>query len=87
MVLTTDVFRTHWLVRRALGTGLLGGFTTFSTYAADVQRLLATHHPGLALADLTLTVAVCLAAVVTTTSLTRRIFAGRIAAHSEVLAR
>jgi CrcB protein len=85
MVLTTDVFRTHWMARRALSTGLLGGFTTFSTYAVDAQRLLATHHPALALADLALTVTICLLAVVATTRMTRRIFAGRIAAHAEVL--
>lgn len=29
------------LVRPFLGTGVLGGFTTFSTYAADGHRLLA----------------------------------------------
>jgi fluoride exporter len=87
MVLTTDVFTAHWLVRRALSTGLLGGFTTFSTYAVDVQRLLATHHPGLALSDLVLTAVICLAGVVGSTTLTRRLFARRIAAREQVLAR
>jgi CrcB protein len=87
MVLTTDVFATHWLVRRALSTGLLGGFTTFSTYAVDAERLLATHHPALALSDLVLTVVICLAGVVVSTTLTRRLFARRIAARDEALAR
>jgi CrcB protein len=32
--------RTHRLVRPFLGTGVLGGFTTFSTYALDVRALL-----------------------------------------------
>lgn len=86
MVLTSDVFAVHWLVRRALSTGLLGGFTTFSTYAVDVERLLATDHPGLALADLVLTVFACLVGVVLSTRLTRRLYARRIRAREEVLA-
>ncbi|MER5861911.1 CrcB family protein [Kitasatospora sp. NPDC002040] len=40
MVLVTEVLTPHRLVRPFLGTGVLGGFTTFSTYAVDVQRLL-----------------------------------------------
>jgi CrcB protein len=38
----------HRLVRPFLGTGVLGGFTTFSTYAVDTRLLLAAGHPGLA---------------------------------------
>ncbi|MGW5349537.1 fluoride efflux transporter FluC [Streptomyces sp. NPDC004031] len=30
-----------------LGSGFLGGFTTFSSYAADTQRLLSHGHAGL----------------------------------------
>ncbi|CAM5350095.1 Putative fluoride ion transporter CrcB [Streptomyces microflavus] len=38
MVLTVERGRvTHPLVRPFLGVGVLGGFTTFSTYAADVR--------------------------------------------------
>lgn len=36
-------------VRLALGTGVLGGFTTFSTYAVEVARRLP-HHAGTAVA-------------------------------------
>ncbi|QNE75981.1 fluoride efflux transporter CrcB [Streptomyces finlayi] len=32
--------KAHPLVRPFLGVGVLGGFTTFSTYAADVAKLL-----------------------------------------------
>lgn len=37
VVAVTEVWRTHPLVRPALGTGLLGGFTTFSTFAVEVR--------------------------------------------------
>lgn len=43
MVLITEVFSAHRLVRPFLGVGVLGGFTTFSTYAVDIRGLL---HPG-----------------------------------------
>lgn len=34
----------HRLTRPFLGTGVLGGFTTFSTYAVDAHRLLTGGH-------------------------------------------
>lgn len=37
LVLTFEVCVAHRLVRPFLGTGVLGGFTTFSIYAADVE--------------------------------------------------
>ncbi len=40
MVLVSEQGRGHALVRPFLGAGVLGGFTTFSTYALDVARLL-----------------------------------------------
>lgn len=43
MALITDVWSAHRLVRPFLGVGILGGFTTFSTYAAEIHGLL---HPG-----------------------------------------
>ncbi|MGR6320425.1 CrcB family protein [Micromonospora soli] len=51
------------LVRPFLGVGVLGGFTTFSTYAVDAQRALAAGAPGTALAYLAATVLGALAAV------------------------
>jgi CrcB protein len=36
-------------IRLALGTGVLGGFTTFSTYAVEVARRVP-HHAGTAVA-------------------------------------
>ncbi|WP_233604162.1 fluoride efflux transporter CrcB [Micromonospora sp. HM5-17] len=53
----------HRLVRPFLGTGVLGGFTTFSTYAVETRGLLAAGRPGLALGYLLGTLAGALAAV------------------------
>ncbi|ABD11692.1 chromosome condensation protein CrcB [Frankia sp. CcI156] len=63
MVLITDVRTVHPLVRPFLGTGVLGGFTTFSTYALDAQRLVDGGRTGLALAYLVLSVLAALGAV------------------------
>lgn len=45
----------HRLARPFLGTGLLGGFTTFSMYAVQTQQLLAAGRGGVAAAYLTTT--------------------------------
>jgi CrcB protein len=37
-------------VRLLLGTGVLGGFTTFSTYAVEVARRIPHHHTDTAIA-------------------------------------
>jgi fluoride exporter len=44
LVTITEVRRAHPLVRPFLATGVLGGFTTFSTYAVDAQELLWAGH-------------------------------------------
>ena len=36
------------LLRPFLGIGVLGGFTTFSTFALDAERLIRAHRPGVA---------------------------------------
>ncbi|WP_333753423.1 fluoride efflux transporter CrcB [Streptomyces sp. IBSBF 2394] len=41
MVVITEVRPAHRLVRPFFGTGVLGGFTTFSTYAVDIRYLFA----------------------------------------------
>ena len=43
MVVVTEVRATHRLVRPFLGTGVLGGYTTFSAYAVETERLLSGH--------------------------------------------
>lgn len=65
-VLMTVLIRhpgTHPLARPTLGTGLLGGYTSFSSYAVDVHHLLRVHRPALGLLYLAASVIVGVAAV------------------------
>ncbi|MDX6259470.1 MAG: fluoride exporter [Kribbellaceae bacterium] len=71
MVLVSEVWSGQRLLRPFVGTGILGGFTTFSTYAVDLQQLIANGHPITALSYLFATVLAALAAVWTSTHLTR----------------
>ncbi|MGW2638906.1 fluoride efflux transporter CrcB [Streptomyces sp. NPDC001348] len=77
MVIITDVWAAHRLVRPFFGTGVLGGFTTFSTYAVDIQKLLDGGHPRTALADLAATLFAALAAVWAAAAATRRVLKRR----------
>jgi fluoride exporter len=81
MVLVTDVWSAHRLVRPFLGTGVLGGFTTFSTYAVEIQRLIDENAARTGLLYLVVTPVAALAAVwfgvVTTRQAVRRTIHGR----------
>lgn len=46
MQVVTTTAGVHPLVRPFLGTGLLGGFTTFSTYAVETRDLVAQGRIG-----------------------------------------
>ena len=61
------------LVRPFLGVGVLGGFTTFSTYAVQSHDLLTSGHPLVALGYLFGTVLAALLAVVGGVLLVRRV--------------
>ncbi|MHB8274258.1 MAG: fluoride efflux transporter CrcB [Dermatophilaceae bacterium] len=73
MVLITEVWSRQRLIRPFLGTGVLGGFTTFSTYTVDIQRLVAGAHADTALLYLALTPIGALLAVWVTATATRRL--------------
>ncbi|OEU96428.1 hypothetical protein AN216_20580 [Streptomyces oceani] len=73
VLLTEGGRRGHPLLRPFLGTGVLGGFTTFSTYAVDVVGLLDEGAAGLALGYLAGTLLVALGAVWLGVTVTRRL--------------
>ncbi|MFG2481775.1 CrcB family protein [Streptomyces virginiae] len=79
MVLISEGGRTapHPLLRPFVGVGVLGGFTTFSTYAVDFSRLLDEGETGTALAYGGLTVVAALGAVWAAASVTRLALRGR----------
>ncbi|GAB2487328.1 fluoride efflux transporter CrcB [Nocardiopsis aegyptia] len=62
-VLVSRAVRPHRLVRPFLGVGVLGGFTTFSTYAVDTLGLVGAGTAGTALVYLAATLVGALAAV------------------------
>lgn len=53
----------HRLARPFVAVGVLGGYTTYSTFAVDAQRLLVAHRPEVAFGYIALTLAGCLAAM------------------------
>lgn len=65
------------LLNPLLGTGVLGGFTTFSSYTDDVRRLFENDQPATAVGYLVLTVAAALAGVVLGVALTRAVLTPR----------
>ena len=73
MVLVVERWTDRPLARPFLGTGVLGGFTTFSTYAVETRGLFAASEAGLALLCLLGSVVVGLAAVVVGMRLTERV--------------
>lgn len=77
MVIITEVRPVHRLVRPFAGTGVLGGFTTFSTYAVDIQQLVDSGHPGTGLAYLAATLVAALTAVRLATAAARRVLKRR----------
>ncbi len=72
MVVVVERLPSSRLVRPFFGTGLLGGFTTFSTYAVDTRDLLAAGRPALAAAYLLATLVLGLLAVVAALRLAER---------------
>lgn len=73
MVLITEAWTAPALLRPFVGTGVLGGYTTFSTYAADSAHLLRTGSPALGSAVLVATPLAALGAIWIAAGLTRRL--------------
>ncbi|MFE0699844.1 fluoride efflux transporter FluC [Streptomyces sp. NPDC058872] len=78
VLLTETITAPHPLLRPFLGTGVCGGFTTFSTAGLDAQRLLAAGDPARGLLYLGGTLLTALAAVWAGISLTRAVARGRV---------
>ncbi|GIJ23545.1 putative fluoride ion transporter CrcB 1 [Micromonospora lutea] len=71
MVLITEVRDAPRLVRPFLGVGVLGGYTTFSTYAVEVQQAVTAGAARTGLLYLAGTLVAALTAVWLGTALTR----------------
>lgn len=71
LVLITEVWVPHPLLRPFFGTGVLGGFTTFSTYAVDVHRLVDRGYAARGLGYLAATLLAAMTAVWAAAALTR----------------
>lgn len=77
LVLISEAVSVHRLVRPFFGTGVLGGFTTFSTYAVDIRQLFGEGRPGTALGYLAATLCAALLAVWSAATATRRVLRRR----------
>ncbi|MFJ4105534.1 fluoride efflux transporter CrcB [Amycolatopsis japonica] len=73
MALLTAARNPHRLLRPFLGVGILGGYTTFSTYATDTLDLVTAGRPFTGLAYAFATVAAALVAVYAGHEITRAV--------------
>jgi CrcB protein len=62
--------------RVILGTGVMGGFTTYSTFSLETWKYLQDGAYGLAAANVALTVAVCLAGTAAGMAVAKALLAG-----------
>jgi CrcB protein len=85
-VLVSRLSYRHRLVRAFAGTGLLGGYTTFSAYAVDVDRLLRSRAAGVAVLYLVATPAAALVSVAIGAGLAGLALRGRPRARGKELA-
>jgi fluoride exporter len=63
MVAVAEVWHGHRLAAPFLGVGVLGGFTTFSTYIVEIQKSISVGAPQTGLAYLAATVVAAMVAV------------------------
>lgn len=73
MVVLLELTRPHPLLRPLLGVGVLGGYTTFSTYAVDTLTIARDGAPALAAGYFLLTPLLALGAVAAGATATRAV--------------
>lgn len=79
VIMITEVRQAHRLVRPFLGVGVLGGYTTFSTYAVDALSVARADRFGLALGYVIVTPVLAVLACAVGAGITR--FIGRAREH------
>ncbi|RSM35304.1 CrcB family protein [Amycolatopsis balhimycina DSM 5908] len=77
MAILTTTARPHHLLRPFLGVGILGGFTTFSTFVTDTLDAATTGRILVSLAYTLASVVLCLTAVTAGLTATRAVRKGR----------
>ena len=77
MAILTTTARPHHLLRPFLGVGILGGFTTFSTFVTDTLDSATTGRILVSLAYAPASVVLCLTAVTAGLAATRAVRKGR----------
>ncbi|MFE3056504.1 fluoride efflux transporter FluC [Nocardia sp. NPDC059239] len=86
MVIVTETITAHPLVRPFLGVGILGGFTTFSTYANETRGLLQPGTVATAFTYMAATLVCALLATLVAVRLTRAAGTHQIARRREATA-
>nr|WP_296073267.1 CrcB family protein [uncultured Actinoplanes sp.] len=77
MVVIAEVLPRQRLLRPFVGVGILGGYTTFSTYVLDVHQAATAGAATVALIYLAVTLVAALAAVWAGSALTAAVLRGR----------
>ncbi|KDN21109.1 fluoride efflux transporter FluC [Amycolatopsis rifamycinica] len=77
MAILTTAAQPHHLLRPFLGVGILGGFTTFSTFVTDTLDAATTGRLGESVAYVAASLALCLTAVAAGLAATRAVRKGR----------
>jgi CrcB protein len=77
MTVLLGMLAPHRLLRPFLGVGILGGYTTYSGFAVETQRLVLQHRPLVAVAYAASTVLACAGAVWLASTGTAAVLAGR----------
>jgi len=68
---SVDLFGGSTLVRTFLGTGILGGFTTFSAFSLDAVEIFERQQPSLAIVYVVASVGLSIAALAAGLALAR----------------